>query len=149
MQQPFEGACLCGAVHFSIHPPSLFCCHCHCRYCREAHGAAFVTWVGAADERFELDDPQGRLQWYQSSKQSRRGFCSHCGTTLFFASELAPGEIHAARALIGGEIDRQPEANVFHDLRVHWVEVAGDLASYTSDGPELAHYQKVEATVIK
>lgn len=144
MQQPFKGACLCGAVHFNIRPPSLFCCHCHCRYCRTAHGAAFVTWVGAAEERFELHDPQGRLNWYRSSKQSRRGFCSRCGSTAFFASDLAPGEIHVARALIEGGIDRAPEANVFHDHQAAWFDPAAELESYTSGGPELAHYQKVE-----
>lgn len=144
MQQNFPGACLCGAVSFTIQAPSLFCCHCHCRYCRLAHGAAFVTWVGAAQERFELIDPEGRLAWYQSSKQSRRGFCSQCGSTMFFASELAPGEIHVARALIPGEIDRAPQANTFHDQRIPWAELAGDLAAYDSNGPELAHYREVK-----
>ena len=33
----------------------------------------------------------------QSSQQSRRGFCPTCGTTLFFASTLCPGEMHIAR----------------------------------------------------
>jgi hypothetical protein len=144
MAQPFEGACLCGSVHFSIQPPSLFCAHCHCGYCRAAHGAAFVTWVGVAEEQFQLDDPKDRLIWHQSSQQSRRGFCRHCGSTLFFASDLAPGEIHVARALIKGEIDRAPAANAFHDQKVPWVNVSGDLASFSGSGPELAHYQAIK-----
>lgn len=143
MQQAFKGNCLCGDVQFSVRPPSLFCAHCHCGYCRSAHGAAFVTWVGAANERFEQSDPNGRLVWYRSSEQSRRGFCGRCGTTLFFASDLAPGEIHVARALIQGDIDRAPEANAFYDHRIHWVEVAGDLPAYDSDGPELTKYQSI------
>ena len=44
----FEGRCLCGEVRFAIGAPTLFFAHCHCRWCREAHGAAFVSWVGAA-----------------------------------------------------------------------------------------------------
>ncbi|MBT3371596.1 MAG: GFA family protein [Rhodospirillaceae bacterium] len=144
MEQPFEGACLCGSVKFSVQPPSLFCAHCHCNYCRAAHGAAFVTWVGAAEERFQLQDPEGRLVWHQSSKQSRRGFCGQCGSTLFFASDLAPGEMHVARALIRGEIDRAPEANAFHDQRVHWAGIADDLTSYDSSGPELERYKTIK-----
>ena len=144
MQEAFKGACLCGGIQFTVQPPSLFCCHCHCRFCRTAHGAAFVTWVGAAEERFELNDPEERLVWYQSSKQSRRGFCAQCGTTLFFASDLAPGEIHVARALIEGGIDRAPAANVFYDQRADWLEATGTLATFNSGGPELAHYQAVE-----
>ena len=140
MADTFQVACLCGDVRFKLVPPSLFCAYCHCDYCR----AAFVTWVGASEERFELDDPNGRLIWHPSSKQSRRGFCGQCGSTLFFASDLAPGEIHVARALIRGEIDRLPEANAFHDQRVHWVEISGDLANYDSDGPELNHYRDIK-----
>ncbi len=144
MPLSFNGTCLCGDIQFSLQPPSLFCAHCHCGYCRSAHGAAFVTWVGAANDRFGLNDPDGRLIWFQSSKQSRRGFCARCGTTMFFASDLAPGETHVARALIEGDIDRLPEANAFHDQRVHWVEVPGDLASYHSGGPELSRYQSIK-----
>ncbi len=98
----FEGRCLCGAVKFSITAPTLFFAHCHCHYCREAHGAAFVSWVGAAEERFRLLPGSREPRWYQSSQQSRRGFCENCGTTLFFASTLCPGEIHVTRASIPG-----------------------------------------------
>ncbi|MDP6830975.1 MAG: GFA family protein [Alphaproteobacteria bacterium] len=145
MAHSYEGACLCGGVSFRVQPPSLFCAHCHCTYCQAAHGAAFVTWVGVAEERFELDDPEGRLVWHQSSEQSRRGFCSHCGTTLFFASTMAPGEIHVARALIQGEIDLAPQANAFHDQRVHWVNIEGDLTTFDSTGPELERYRVIKA----
>jgi hypothetical protein len=84
------------------------------------------------------------LVWHQSSKQSRRGFCGQCGSTLFFASDLAPGEMHVARALIRGEIDRAPEANAFHDQRVHWAGIADDLTSYDSSGPELERYKTIK-----
>ena len=50
----FEGRCLCGAVRFAVTPPTLFFAHCHCRWCREAHGAAFVSWVGCAEDRFRF-----------------------------------------------------------------------------------------------
>ena len=83
-----NGQCLCGAVRFALAPPTLFFAHCHCQWCREAHGAAFVSWVGAALERFRLLPGSAEPRWYQSSAQSRRGFCADCGTTLFFASAL-------------------------------------------------------------
>ncbi|MDP6345474.1 MAG: GFA family protein [Alphaproteobacteria bacterium] len=144
-EQSYEGSCLCGAVGFAIRPPTLFCGHCHCAYCRRAHGAAFVTWVGAAEGRFELRDGQVCLVWYPSSKQSRRGFCSKCGTTLFFASTAAPGEMHIARALIAGEIDRSPAINTFDDERVPWIHGAADLPAYGGDAEELAHYRDIPA----
>ena len=63
----FEGRCLCGAVRFALVPPTLFFAHCHCQWCREAHGAAFVSWVGAALERFRLLPGSAEPRWYQSS----------------------------------------------------------------------------------
>ncbi len=137
------GSCLCEAVKFTIEPPTLFCAHCHCRFCRAAHGAAVVTWVGAADDRFSITGGEESVRWYQSSPQSRRGFCSACGTTLFYASTLAPGEIHIARACIEGEIDRDPQAHVFFDQRVHWLTSGDDLPKIDGDNPMLEKYKSV------
>jgi len=139
----FEGRCLCGAVKFSITPPTLFFAHCHCHYCREAHGAAFVSWVGAAESRFHYLPGSTEPRWYQSSRQSRRGFCANCGTTLFFASTLCPGEMHIARPAIKGPIDREPQCHVFYDQHADWIEVGDKLPRYTSDEPGLAKYEVV------
>lgn len=139
----FEGRCLCGGVRFAVQPPTLFVAHCHCRWCREAHGAAFVTWVGAAEERFTLLEGEGLLRWYRSTAQSRRGFCSRCGTTLFFASDLAPGEVHVTRASLPGDIDREPQLHCFHDQRAGWAAAGDDLPRYGSDAEGLAKYRVV------
>ncbi len=53
----FSGACMCGAVRYRAEGPALFHCHCHCRWCRKAHGAAFVTWTGVAQRGFQLEEP--------------------------------------------------------------------------------------------
>jgi len=139
----FQGQCLCGAVQFAITPPTLFVAHCHCKYCRGAHGAAFVSWVGAAQERFRYLSRSKEPRWYQSSQQSRRGFCADCGTTLFFASTLCPGEIHVTRAAIQGSIDREPQCHVFYDQHAEWIEVGDSLPRYTSDEPGLHKYKAV------
>lgn len=122
-----NGSCLCGAVAFRFELPSLFHVHCHCRMCQRAHGAAFVTWVGVADERFELTEGREQLTWFASSELAERGFCGRCGTTLFFKSEQWPGEIHIATALITGALDRAPERHVFFDTHVAWAAVGDSL----------------------
>ena len=139
----FEGRCLCGAIRFALAPPTLFFAHCHCNYCREAHGAAFVSWVGAAEERFRYLPGSATPKWYQSSQQSRRGFCASCGTTLFFASTLCPGEIHVVRTAIAGAIDRAPQCHVFYDQHAAWAEIGDQLPRYTSDAPGFAKYRSV------
>ncbi len=139
----FEGRCLCGAVKFAIAPPTLFFAHCHCEFCREAHGAAFVSWVGAAEERFRFLAGSREPRWYPSSQQSRRGFCDVCGTTLFFASTLCPGEIHVTRASIQGPVDRGPQCHVFIDQRAEWIQLGDELPRYTSEEPGLQKYKSV------
>jgi len=139
----YTGHCLCEAVRFTLTAPTLFCAHCHCRFCRSAHGAAFVTWVGAADDRFAYDTGEDKVAWYDSSEQSRRGFCSVCGTTLFYTSTVSPGEIHVARVLLDGEIDREPQAHVFHDQRVAWFRCTDGLPKIDADAPVLEKYRNI------
>lgn len=137
---PMTGGCLCGAVRFEVGPPSLFCAHCHCDWCRKAHGAAFVTWLGAAEARFRVLSGQDALRWFRSSEASERGFCGTCGTTLFFRSSAAPGEIHVARALVDDPVDREPAAHVFVDAAVAWVALGDALPRRDRHEPGLAAY---------
>jgi hypothetical protein len=136
-----SGGCLCGAVRFEAALPSLFCCHCHCAWCRRAHGAAFVTWVGVRDEGFAVVAGADGVRWYASSTESDRGFCSTCGTTMFFRSKLAPGEMHLALACVDGPIDREPTLHVFYDARVPWFTPGDDLLKADRDHAGLRKYQ--------
>ena len=119
MVKSFKGACLCGDVQFAYEPPSLWCAHCHCSLCQRAHGGAVVTWVGVAEQRFHLTSG-GALRWYRSSVDSERGFCSHCGSTLFFRSERWPGEMHSVRSNIEGTIDVEPSGHVHCESQAQW-----------------------------
>ena len=116
-----QGACLCGALRFELALPSKWVAHCHCSMCRRAHGAAFVTWVGMEETRCRIDDPDGRLRWYDSSPGAQRGFCSNCGSSLFFRSQRWPGELHIVLANLLDPVDRAPQAHVFWDSHVDWV----------------------------
>jgi hypothetical protein len=144
----FSGQCMCGALRFTVSGPSLWCGHCHCRFCRHAHGAAFVTWVGFPQANVRItahgdaaDDDA--LRWYHSSKESRRGSCARCGTMMFFESTVAPGETHIARACIAGAIDREPEFHTFFDQKVAWTVVDDELPKMTSEHPALLGYKNV------
>ncbi|HQW80783.1 MAG: GFA family protein [Rhodanobacteraceae bacterium] len=121
-----QGGCLCGKTRFAFALPTIWVAHCHCTMCRRAHGAAFVTWVGVEAARFRWT-AQEQLHWYASSSGAERGFCACCGSPIVFRSERWPGEIHLARALIEGELDRAPQLHVFHDYHVPWVSLGDDL----------------------
>lgn len=128
-----SGACLCGALRFSVALPARWVAHCHCSRCQRAHGAAFVTWVGLLDEAVDIVNPHGVLTWYQAAEASR-GFCSRCGSPLFFKSPRYPGELHIARAAFTNELAQLPECNVFYDTHALWAERVESLPC--EDDPE-------------
>lgn len=123
----YSGSCLCGEVAFSLGPGIGPVVHCHCSMCQRAHGAAFVTWVCQKNEDFALAQDSGVLSWYQSSPEAQRGFCSRCGSTLFFRSTRWPGETHVVVACLNEQEHFQPKAHVFYSTHVNWVECQDDL----------------------
>jgi hypothetical protein len=121
------GGCHCGAVRFRIRFPTRFFAHCHCHDCRRAHGAAFVSWVGVPLDHWSVEAGEEDLVRYDSSPAAWRQFCRKCGSTLTFAGDRWPGEIHVVAANLDGPLDRDPQVHVYFDRRVSWVAPADDL----------------------
>jgi hypothetical protein len=96
------------------------------------------------EEQFRFLSGEDLVTWYASSKQGRRGFCTKCGSTMFYTSSLCPGEFHIALAYVTGSIDRPLDAHVFFDARVDWFSYSDDLPRLDKDSELLAHYKKVE-----
>ena len=142
MTETVTGGCLCGAVRYRAGLPALFCSHCHCRFCRRAHGAAFVTWFGVPEAAFEDRSEASALRWYRSSEQSRRGFCGRCGTTLLFAS-AASSLLVFALATADGPIGLEPQGHIFFDHHVPWFEPGDALPRIDSDAEALARYRTI------
>lgn len=126
MMEVYAGACLCGTVKFSYTGPSLWCAHCHCTLCQRAHGAGVVTWVGVAEAQFELLEGDN-LKWHRSSAEAQRGFCTECGSSLFFRSSRWPGEMHMVRANLPDEIDREPSGHVYWESHAPWLVLGDEL----------------------
>lgn len=141
----YRGRCLCGALRFAFGEPHGGSAHCHCSMCRGAHGAAFVTWIVTYEKSFAITAGEDRLTWYDSSEEAQRGFCSRCGTTMFFRSRLCPGEVHVTRANLETEAPVEPQYHCFWDEHVPWIENDAELPKLTADGPELERYKKRKA----
>jgi len=121
-----NGSCLCGALRFRATLPSKWVAHCHCTLCQRAHGAPVVTWVGFQSEKVHLLDPEACLRWYASTPGAERGFCSRCGTTLFFRAQRWPGELHVVRSNFDGPVDREPQVHVHYDTHASWLRIGDD-----------------------
>lgn len=104
-----RGRCLCGAVTFTLTPPTEFCAHCHCQSCRLAHGAACTTWTSVPRDRFQVTGGDQHIRWYRSSQWIRWGFCDTCGSSMFYVadSEGHPESprTHSVYVTVGSLID--------------------------------------------
>ena len=76
------GGCLCGGVRYVVNGPLRGVIACHCSQCRRTSGH-YAAMTNAPSEQLELKSSQ-TLVWYQSSATAERGFCSTCGSNLFW-----------------------------------------------------------------
>ncbi|PHR61209.1 MAG: aldehyde-activating protein [Robiginitomaculum sp.] len=77
------GQCLCGDITYKIENPHKSPSSCHCTQCQSWGGQAWPS-VSCDIDNFCLVQGEYTLTWFQSSKRARRGFCSSCGSTLFW-----------------------------------------------------------------
>ncbi len=74
------GACLCGAVKYTVAGPLRPVIACHCKQCQRTSGF-HVAATSAHRDTVEID---GDVTWYRSSDTAKRGFCGTCGSNLFW-----------------------------------------------------------------
>ena len=77
-----KGSCLCGAVTYEVEGPLGPIDACHCTQCRKTSGHYWAsTDVPKSAVKIHGAD---KVTWYRSSEKVRRGFCSTCGSALFW-----------------------------------------------------------------
>jgi hypothetical protein len=122
MSEHKSGSCLCGAVRFEVTGPLRAVIACHCSQCRKQTGN-YMSATGAKDEYLKLTETRG-LKWYRSSDTARRGFCSECGSTLFWK-----GDGRDYTAIAAGSIDGvtglKLAGHIFCDDAGDYYEIAG------------------------
>ena len=108
-----NGSCLCGAIKYEVHGPLRPIVACHCTQCRKSSGH-----YGAATR----------------AEKAERGFCSNCGSNLFWR------RIDGDRISIwAGSIDGPSGLKLVGQL---FVETAGDYYS-VPDVPTLEQSELV------
>jgi hypothetical protein len=75
------GRCLCGSITFEAEDVESDHHACRCGMCRRWSGGAAFLGASCASVRFDSEERLGR---YASSAWAERGFCTACGTTLFY-----------------------------------------------------------------
>jgi hypothetical protein len=114
-----NGRCLCGQVTWHYDGKVGRNLVCHCESCRRATSSAFGAFLAF--------DPAG-LTWsgeithFESSPRTFRGFCTNCGTRLYFISDNWPNEAHVHAATLLSSKDYTPTTHVVWSERAAWTE---------------------------
>jgi len=82
MNEKHSGSCLCGAVRFTTSGPLRGVVYCHCTQCRKQSGH-FYAATDIEDAELSIEGGEN-VTWFAASDFARRGFCSVCGSVLFW-----------------------------------------------------------------
>ena len=77
-----KGSCLCKKISFEIKNECRYSVFCHCQMC-QASNAEFSSYTKVKKENLNFKSKK-TLKWFVSSNHYKRGFCSICGSSLFF-----------------------------------------------------------------
>lgn len=125
-----SGSCLCGAVAFEIDGPLGDVVCCHCSQCRKQTGHVHAT-TQAEKKHLHMLREDG-LAWYHATPGARRGFCSKCGSTLFW-EELGRDDV----AILAGALDAPTGLKTVKHIFV------ADKGDYYELNDGLPQYQQV------
>jgi len=77
-----SGGCYCGRVRYQARGISRDVVECHCSQCRKQAGHRYAS-TGAKTSEVEIEGAEN-ITWFRASPDAERGFCSTCGSHLFW-----------------------------------------------------------------
>ena len=110
---------MCGAVAWTYSGETTRNLVCHCADCQRATSSPLTAFLGMKPDLLRWT---GKVEHYESSPGTWRGFCPVCGTRLYFRSEKWPEEIHVHAATLTNPGDYRPDAQVVMRSRSEWLD---------------------------
>ena len=105
------GRCLCSAVRFHTRGRLREVLACHCSQCRRQTGLYYAA-TSVSNDRLTVEGSDG-VTWYPATAQAERGFCSRCGSALFWRFQGEPDT-----SILAGAFD-QPSGLAVLQIRRH------------------------------
>lgn len=128
MPEQFQltGKCMCGAVRFVGSTRELNVAVCHCDMCRRWASGPFFE-VTCKKVEFEGEDHIGKIR---SSDWAERGFCTRCGSNLFYHI-IGEDEYQIAAGLVDDQSALQLTLQVFTDRKPPFYTLAEKTKTMT------------------
>ncbi len=122
MTKAVTGKCLCGAVTFTGTPAERGTGVCHCKMCRMQSSGPFFA-VRMVDGVHITQDQA--LKWYDASDIGERGFCTDCGSTLFWRSkDCEPGQWAVSAGTLPDDAVPEIFEHIWNDDKAPYYEFA-------------------------
>ena len=125
-----KGSCDCQGVVFELIGELRDVVFCHCSQCRKTSGH---YWAATQVPKVNLNLIKATsLSWYDSSDEARRGFCSVCGSSMFYERKgIDKISVSAGSLEIPTSLDR---------MRHIYVASKGDYYDISDDLPQFEEY---------
>ncbi len=133
MQSTVDTTCLCGAVKVSAITSSNAVVACHCTQCQRWTGGGPLFTVRVQNVSFE---PSSAIEVYRASSHGERGFCKHCGTTLYWTMRDEPPR-YLPVGLLESQVGLTVREEIFIDNRPSWLS-AFEGATQSTEAEQLA-----------
>lgn len=131
-----HGKCLCGSVVLEVEYSSNEIAACHCNMCRNWAGGPMLS-IDCADS-VKISDEKSVTR-YSSSDWAERGFCTKCGTHLFYYLKSA-NQYHLPIGLLKTDNDFKFTHQIFIDEKPEYYAFSNQTHNMT--GAEVfAHFQ--------
>ncbi len=106
---PLSAECQCGQVRFALPGPAGALTACHCSQCRRLSGH-YAASFDADETAVQWHDRQG-LAEYETPNGGKRGFCTGCGSSLYFRAP--DGGFSVEAGAVGGATGGLLSAHIF------------------------------------
>lgn len=122
------GSCLCGGVQYEYSKALRGSVACHCQQCRKTSGH-YVSAIRVLEAELTVTK-ETTLTWYQSSPEAKRGFCSSCGSSLFWRDTVHPDRVSIMSGTIDGATGVTTEKHIYVADKGDYYDIAGDAPRY-------------------
>ena len=122
-----SGRCLCGAVSITARSVSSEAGACHCGMCRRWGGGPLMAVDCGTDVSIEGED---RIGVYDSSEWAERGFCTVCGTHLFYRLKQG-GQLSVPVGVFDDNEGFDFRSQIFIDQKPSYYSFANETADMT------------------
>jgi hypothetical protein len=124
-----SGACLCGAVTYTVADAFEYAFNCHCAQCRRTTGAACKPIAGIPRDMLTVTSRETAILRYGPDAAGHDARCGICGSFLY--SIVREGSYaHIAMGTLVDTPSIRPAAHIFVGSKAPWHEITDDLPQY-------------------